>query len=80
MPLIMFISMNVMLMSLITMSIISYLLPNVVGVLEREQEEMVLCQPDMKMDEEEKEEEKEENEDRGKHLGGQELRLVEEDS
>ena len=34
----------------------------------------------MKMDEEENEEEKEENEDRGKHLGGQELRLVEEDS
>ena len=80
MPLILFISMNVMPMSLITMSIISHLLPNVVGELEREQEEMVLCQPDMKMDEEEKEEEKEENEDRGKHLGGQELRLVEEDS
>ena len=75
MPLIMFISMNVM-----PMSIISYLLPNVVGELEREQEEMVLCRPDMKMDEEENEEEKEENEDRGKHLGGQELRLVEEDS
>ena len=53
MPLIMFISMNVM-----PMSIISYLLPNVVGELEREQEEMVLCQPDMKMDEEENEEEK----------------------
>ena len=80
MPFIMFISMNVMPMSLITMSIISHLLPNVVGELEREQEEMVLCQPDMKMDEEENEEEKEENEDRGKHLGGQELRLVEEDS
>ena len=72
--------MNVMPMSLITMSIVSYLLPNIVGELEREQEEMVLCQPDMKMDEEENEEEKEENEDRGKHLGGQELRLVEEDS
>ena len=39
-----------------------------------------LRQPDMKMDEEKNEEEKEENEDRGKHLGGQELRLVEEDS
>ena len=80
MLLIMFISMNVMPMSLITMSIISYLLPNIVEEHEREQEEMVLCQPDMKMDEEENEEEKEENEDRGKHLGGQELRLVEEDS
>ena len=41
MLLIMFISMNVMPMSLITMSIISHLLPNVVGELEREQEEMV---------------------------------------